>query len=105
MSAKITHIFAGFLSGNLDLGADCSTDVPASIQAYADACKTALEAEYPGAEVEIDWQDASGSLPGTLEPSITGGSIGDQADAEHVVRDVMQRVYEQGEFYRDIEAT
>ena len=97
---KVTSIHAGFLSGNL--GLDESVDVIASIQAYADACQAAIEAEYPGAEVEIDWQDASGSVPIPLQPSATGGTSGDESDAVDVVRDIMQRVFEQGDFYRDV---
>lgn len=102
MNTTITHIFAGFLSGNLGLGEDCNTDFAATIQAYADACQVAIEAEYPGVEVEIDWQDASGTLPLGLQPSATGGSDRERAEVELNVRDILRLVFERGAFYRDI---
>lgn len=103
MSNKITHIFTGFLVGNLGLDEDCNTCVPESVQAYTNEVKAAIEAEYPGVEVDVDWQDASGSLPCTLETSVTGGTAGDESDAIQLVNDIKQRVYERGTFYRKIE--
>src|SRR5690625_4512706 len=67
-------ISTGFLAGNLfhDSGDDGGTyDEAESAAKYAEMCKEAIEREYPGATVEVDYQlNASGSTPATLQTSV-----------------------------------
>lgn len=63
----ITKITTGFLSGNLFDGWDMDgINEDASVRKYAEAFEAKLRANYPDAEVEVDWQDGGGVEPHSL---------------------------------------
>ena len=68
-------ISTGFLAGNLfaESGDDRGTyDVDASAARYAEMCREALEASFPGAEVEVRYElRASGATPLPLQTLVT----------------------------------
>ena len=69
------RIRAGFLAGNLfsESGDDLGTyDEAESARRYARMCLEALEAAFPGAEVEVPYQlRASGATPFPLQTIVT----------------------------------
>jgi hypothetical protein len=60
----------GFLTGNLLAGWDEDEleeiNVPVSVSNYAEKCRSLIQHSFPGAEVEIVYQDRSGCLPADL---------------------------------------
>ena len=103
-------IRTGFLAGNLftESGDDRGTyDVDASAARYAEMCREALEREFPGAEVSVDYQlNAQGATPIPLQTRVIdpdGGDYqpGDYGDggriAEHV-EEICGRVWESWEW-------
>jgi hypothetical protein len=63
-------ISTGFLGGNLSNEGGLNLD--ASCSKYAEMLTTALEAEFPGAEINVDYQvNVSGSIPCTLETRVS----------------------------------
>lgn len=62
-------ISTGFLEGNLFSDTN-GIDVHASSAKYAETIREALEKEFPGAEIKVDYQEnTEGALPCTLETS------------------------------------
>jgi len=103
-------IRTGFLAGNLfnDSGDYGGTyDMDASAARYAEMCREALEREFPGAEVSVDYQlNAQGATPIPLQTRVIdpdGGDYqpGDYGDggriAEHV-EEICGRVWESWEW-------
>lgn len=63
-------IKTGFLEGNLFDSTE-GIDVHASSAKYAEECRKALAAEFPGAVIEIDYQEnAQGVPPCTLQTRV-----------------------------------
>ncbi len=97
-------ITTGFLAGNLfaessDEGG--TYDVSASAKRYAEMCQEALEKEFPGAEIEIEYQlDASGATPIPLQTCITcitapGGPVSTQYGEGKEIADQVYETKEQ----------
>lgn len=94
-------IITGFLAGNLfaessDEGG--TYDVNASAKRYAEMCQEALEKEFPGAEIEIEYQlDASGATPIPLLTCITapGGPVSTQYGEGKEIADQVYETKEQ----------
>ena len=67
-------IFTGFLTGNLfrnNNPAEKGIDVKKSISRFVALCREALEKEFPGAEVEIDYQENTmGYTPISLQSAV-----------------------------------
>ena len=60
-------IKTGFLEGNLFDSTE-GIDVHASSAKYAEECRKALAAEFPGARIEVDYQEnTQGATPCTLK--------------------------------------
>jgi hypothetical protein len=94
-------ITTGSLAGNLfaessDEGG--TYDVNASAKRYAEMCQEALEKEFPGAEIEIEYQlDASGATPIPLQTCITapGGPVSTQYGEGKEIADQVYETKEQ----------
>lgn len=56
-------ITTGFLTGNLLSNAGPGIDRETSARRFAERLARALSESFPGAEVRVDWRDASGFLP------------------------------------------
>ena len=102
-------ITTGFLAGNLfaessDEGG--TYDVSASAKRYAEMCQEALEQEFPGAEIEIEYQlDVSGATPIPLQTYITapGGrplwaQYGEGKEIADWVYEITQQVWQSWEW-------
>ncbi len=110
-------IRSGFLGGDIladDLGHERPVDLSASCARYAKLCAEAIEAEYPGADVTVDYEvNASGGTPCTLETSVLTadgygniGAYGNEAcriadDVDHIMGHIWEAyewiVYEETE--------
>jgi hypothetical protein len=87
-------ITTGFLSGNLT--GDSDIDLDATAQNYADLLTEKLREAYPDAEIEVDWQDAEGVVPYSLQTSVDGDTEHEEVAA---IDSIAERVFEAGEFW------
>jgi len=83
-------ITTGFLTGNLIQDPD-GIDVDASAQAYRRILQAKLEATYPGADIEVLMEDASGSTPANLWTTVTLPG-GHDRDAENEIAETVDRM-------------
>lgn len=93
---KILHIIdRESVTGNTptDLLAEQRIDIDASLDAYADACREAVLAEYPGADYEVRFDSHCG------EDTVMVGDEPDE-DTEQDIREIASRVYARHEFWR-----
>lgn len=83
------NIRYGFLTGNLFDGWSsdelASIDPAASVTRYAELCREAIEKAFPGAEVEIAYQHATGIVPAGIATSVYDP---DQTDEQRREREV-----------------
>lgn len=64
------EITTGFLTGNL-LGSETDgIDINASVRLYQQRLTEAVEEAFPGATVRVDYQDAEGVLPFSLQTKV-----------------------------------
>jgi hypothetical protein len=96
---KIT-ISTGFLVGNLLPESD-GLDIDATVSAYADQLTAEIQAEFPEAEISVDWENAFGELPGPLKTVVCGDHLefSEIEEIERTVDEIAERVFERGEFY------
>lgn len=82
----IVYIKTGFLTDNLFAEDDPTVNQMASVNKYAAMIEAAIKAEYPGAEVEVEYQIAGGVLPYPLRTQVhfANGDIEDDPTNEHV---------------------
>ena len=79
-------ITTGFLSGNLATDFEPTNE---QIQQYARMVREEIARCYPGAEVEVDWQDASGALPEPLRTYVDIG-VDEVIDEDAIEREVFE---------------
>lgn len=95
---NITKIFYGFLSGNILSGVSGEYNEKQSAENYAEAVRKALTEAYPGVEIEVDYQNAEGSLPSPLTPRVyfADGDVqssGDRGEIE-TAEEIASKVWE-----------
>ena len=88
-------ITTGFLTGNL-ITDDNGLDIAATAACYARLLTDAIQAAYPDADVDVDWQDAYGELPYPLKTQVDGDT--DHEDCQSI-DEIAEEVFSAGEFY------
>jgi hypothetical protein len=73
-------------------------DQDATIVAYCDEWQATLERWFPGAAVEIVRKPGAGAV----RAYVTAGEPADEERGERAVTDAAARVFERGEFWREV---
>ncbi len=84
-----------------DLFADTDgVDVDESITKYAEMLTAAIEAQYPGAEVEVDYdKGVTGVRPHNLKTRVfPPGDVPNDEDEESMIDDIAGRIFEEFEW-------
>jgi hypothetical protein len=102
----VERITTGFLIGNL-FSDETGIDVDASVRALDAALTEALEAEFPGAEITVGYQNASGALPHNLQTHVyLACAEPNFAEEERIadrVNSITERVFERGDWVMERE--
>lgn len=92
-------ITTGFLTGNVIVD-DTNLDVPATAAEYARLLTMSIQNAYPRANVSVDWQDAGGCVPHSLQTAVHGAPDYKQelVIIDHV-ESIKNSVFSDGKFY------
>jgi len=105
MTTTVTRIRFGFLDGNL-LGGDRDLDgldQAASVKAYAEIMEERLRETFPGVEVEVVHQNASGSIPFGCH-TVADDEDGNECQAtEATIHAIAEEVFESGSWVVEAE--
>lgn len=94
------EIATGFLAGNLFGPVTDGIDLDASVKLYQQRLQEALEEAFPGATVRVDYQDAEGVLPASLQTRVYSPSASYQDDLRNeieLVEDIRNQVWDYAE--------
>lgn len=94
------EITTGFLTGNLFGSETDGIDIDASVKLYRQRLQEAIEEAFPGATVQVDYQDAEGVLPSSLQTRIYPPMPAYQDDLREetsLVEDIRNQVWDYAE--------